>query len=374
MVQPDIVHVHNLLNLSFDLPAAARARGIPVVATLHDYTLVCPSGGQRVHRADAHVCTDIDTDRCARCFGESPFAAQASFGALAKATVAPLRVLRAAHAAVRSAPRLTGLAAALVRRAQRVPATREAIEARLAAARRVFDLVDAFVAPSASIAREFERLGIASTKLRVSGYGLEPLTTATLPESAPEGPLRIGYVGTLVWHKGVHVLLDALAGIPTRSYLLKIFGSPSTFPDYVSTLRAAAVGRPVHWMGPFDRHDAGRVYAQLDVLVVPSLWLENSPFVVREALAAGVPVVGADIGGIPELIRHDVDGLLYDSASAPALAAALNRLLDDRALLGRLREGARSRPRSKSIAEDAGEWEELYAAVIGRRRPELAAP
>ena len=72
-VQPDVVHVHNLLNLSFDLPAVASGLGIPVVATLHDYGFVCPSGGQRLHRAALHVCHDIDVDRCARCFRESPF-------------------------------------------------------------------------------------------------------------------------------------------------------------------------------------------------------------------------------------------------------------------------------------------------------------
>src|SRR5262249_24159872 len=55
-VQPDVVHVHSLFNLSFDLPSMAHACGARVVATLHDYTLVCPSGGQRIHRADQHVC------------------------------------------------------------------------------------------------------------------------------------------------------------------------------------------------------------------------------------------------------------------------------------------------------------------------------
>jgi len=63
---PDVLHVHNLLNLSFDLPRIARERGIPVVATLHDYTLVCPSGGQRVHVSESHVCETIDAERCAR--------------------------------------------------------------------------------------------------------------------------------------------------------------------------------------------------------------------------------------------------------------------------------------------------------------------
>ena len=56
MVQPDIIHLHSLLNLSFDLPSRARALGIPVVATLHDYTLVCASGGQRLHREEQHLC------------------------------------------------------------------------------------------------------------------------------------------------------------------------------------------------------------------------------------------------------------------------------------------------------------------------------
>ena len=70
--RPDVLHVHNLLNLSFDLPRIAKQRGIATVATLHDYTLVCPSGGQRVHVAESHVCASIDADRCARCFSQSP--------------------------------------------------------------------------------------------------------------------------------------------------------------------------------------------------------------------------------------------------------------------------------------------------------------
>src|SRR5262245_57375660 len=59
-LQPDVLHVHNLLNLTFELPAIARERRIPVVATLHDYTLMCASGGQRVHQAEHHVCETID--------------------------------------------------------------------------------------------------------------------------------------------------------------------------------------------------------------------------------------------------------------------------------------------------------------------------
>jgi hypothetical protein len=82
-VGPDIVHVHSLLNLSFDLPALVHARSIPVVASLHDYTLVCPSGGQRLHLAEQHLCETIDAERCALCFPESPFYARGAAGRIA---------------------------------------------------------------------------------------------------------------------------------------------------------------------------------------------------------------------------------------------------------------------------------------------------
>src|SRR5438552_2226036 len=84
---PDVLHIHNLLNLSFDLPAIARELGIPTVATLHDYTLVCPSGGQRVHEAEGHVCALIDTRRCSRCFAQHNFHAPPVFGLMALARV-----------------------------------------------------------------------------------------------------------------------------------------------------------------------------------------------------------------------------------------------------------------------------------------------
>src|SRR4051812_28133624 len=150
-VQPDVLHVHSLLNLSFDLPLLAHARGIPVVATLHDYTLVCPSGGQRIHRAESHVYRDIEIKRCARCFVQSPVYDQLSFASL---TGKSGRLRRLAAAAARRLP----LVAEGVRRAVRragFTVTPAQIAARLDAARGVFEAIDLFVAPSASLAAEF---------------------------------------------------------------------------------------------------------------------------------------------------------------------------------------------------------------------------
>ena len=109
--RPDVLHVHNLLNLSFDLPRIAKERGIATVATLHDYTLVCPSGGQRVHVAESHVCESIDPERCARCFGQSPLSSQMGAARLTGG-VASRAIAQAGRAVFRLAP---ALAATLTR-------------------------------------------------------------------------------------------------------------------------------------------------------------------------------------------------------------------------------------------------------------------
>jgi glycosyltransferase involved in cell wall biosynthesis len=367
-IQPDVVHVHNLLNLSFDLPALAAKYGAPVVATLHDYTLVCPSGGQRVHRSDQHVCHTIDTARCVRCFRESPIYTQISFGRLAAVARGSSLPGRAAQALSGVARRFPALAGGLSRAAARVPhvaLTPQDVEDRLTSARQVFQQIETFVAPSASIASQFEQLGVDRSRIRVSDYGFVPLTR--IPRNGAHGPLRIGFVGTLAWHKGVHVLLDAVRSLPASSYELKIFGDTNIFPEYMADLRARAAGLPVTFAGAFDLERTGEVYGQFDLLVVPSMWLENSPLVIHEAFMAGVPVVGARIGGIVDLVEEGRNGRLYDPSSPASLTAILRELIDRPELMRQLAAGVRTSPPVKSIAQDAYEWESIYADVVNRR-------
>jgi glycosyltransferase involved in cell wall biosynthesis len=357
-VEPDVVHVHSLLNLAFALPRLARARGVPVVATLHDYTLVCASGGQRVHRSASHLCRRIEPDRCARCFAESPHFAQMTLGLLPAVASAP-----AARLARRLRPWLPWLASAprALRGLSRVRVTPEAIDARLQSARQVFADVDLFVAPSASLASEYAALGIPAEKLQVRDYGFPPVPEVAA--ATARSPLRIGYVGTITWHKGVHVLVEAVRALRPGTYGLSIHGDPDVSPEYVTDLRRQAGDLPVEFAGPFTRADLGRVYEGLDVLVVPSLWLENSPLVIHEAFMFGRPVVASNLGGIPDLVAHGRNGLLVEAGSASALAAALGSLIARPQLVGDL---ARGIPPVTSIEDDAQAWRRAYEAVAAR--------
>lgn len=362
---PDVLHVHSLLNLSFSLPAIARARGVPVVATLHDHTLDCPAGGQRLHLVDDTVCETIDPGRCAACFARSPFHAQMSVAAVGRlAGPAGGRLASLAQRAARLAPRLAGSVARGAVARTVAPVSADDVARRLAALAGVFDAVDLFVAPSEAIAREHARMGMPAGKIVVSDYGFPPRPVPRLAH-ASGGRIRLGFVGTLVRHKGVHVLLEAARALPAGRFEVEIHGGLDTFPEYASRLARLAEGLPVRLCGAFDPSRAHEIYDRFDLLVVPSTWPENSPLVIHEAFMAGVPVAGSAIGGIPGLVSHGVNGVLFEPGSAASLASALRPLIDEPARLEAL---AACVPDVKTIDEDAREWEARYEAAVARRR------
>jgi glycosyltransferase involved in cell wall biosynthesis len=357
VVQPHVLHVHNLLNLSMDLPALARARGIAVVATLHDYTLVCPSGGQRLHRAEAHVCRAIEPGRCARCFPDSPLHAQWRIGQVAGR--APARLVAPLGAVARRlAPRLTEAAGAAMSLAPAPPLAAADISRRLESARRAWAACSLIVAPSASLAREYEGLGFPADRLIVSDYGFEALAPRPR-EPAGDGRLRVGFLGSLVWHKGADLLIEAARALPAERVEIRIFGDPRVSPGCARALEASARDLPVRFMGRFDHDEVAGVMAGIDVLVVPSRWLENSPLVIHEAFMAGVPVIGTAIGGTEDLLTQG-GGLLVPPDDAGALAAAIRSLVE---VPGRI-DALRGRiPEVKSLEVDAREWIDRYAGA-----------
>jgi glycosyltransferase involved in cell wall biosynthesis len=359
--QPDVLHVHNLLNLSFDLPQQARAHGARLVGTLHDYTLVCPSGGQRIHRAEQHVCHTIEADRCARCFRDSPFFSQMVYGRVASSTPGAAKLARVAASIRQRWPQLGPLIARAATATSADGPTARQMATRLNRAREVASSFDLLIAPSPSLASEYRALGFPSGRIRVRDYGFQPAPSQAT-RSSRNGALRVGFVGTLTWHKGVHVLVDAVRQVAPGLITLRIFGDTNTFPDYAAQLRSAAASLPITFAGRFERDAVETVYGEMDVLVIPSIWLENSPLVIHEAFMAGVPVVGARIGGIADLVKDGVNGLLYAHDSSKDLAQALTTLATDRVLLDRLR---RHRTAVPSIADDAQAWETEYERLAG---------
>jgi glycosyltransferase involved in cell wall biosynthesis len=141
-------------------------------------------------------------------------------------------------------------------------------------------------------------------------------------------PFRLGFIGTLANHKGCHILIEAFKLIPHQQAVLKIYGNMHDFPEYFNELkRLADNDDAIEFCGTFHNSKIGEVLAEIDTLVVPSLWYENTPLVVYSAQAALCPVVASNFPGISEVIQDQVNGLLFDAGNVKALARQLSRLV-----------------------------------------------
>jgi len=328
--RPDVVHFQHVIKLGLGLIEEAHARAIPIVYTVHDFYPVCHR--YTLLRPDLSICPEPEVDDvCARCdLGTAVLNAVPNIGDYQMGVAS--EDLPGPYAA-----RLRGvLDGDPVAEGgfhendwDKAKAARAALDARRA---EVYALVDLALVPSHFMGDQVARSGLQRIEYLPYGIPLSDLVPLAEQASVGEhgGPLRIGYIGGLSKHKGIDVLLDAF-GLLMRAHqaeaTLTVHGYSSDKP-YVSQLarRAGEVG--ARWAGPYERHELPGVLADLDVVVVPSTWYENAPIAIREALAAGRPVVTSRLGALSESVAHDRDGLLFEPGDAEDLARTLATLLD----------------------------------------------
>ena len=183
-----------------------------------------------------------------------------------------------------------------------------------------------------------------------------------LPQVGPPhpGPVRFAYVGGLSWQKGVHVLVDAMHDLVGRAELW-IAGDETFDPAYVARLRAGKRCPGVRFLGRLARAQVWEILAQVDAVVVPTLWYETFSFIVSEAFAAAKPVIVSRLGPLADRVRDGVDGLLVAPGDTRAWVAALQRLADDRPYLERLCAGVRP---PLTIEEHVVQLEQLYREML----------
>jgi glycosyltransferase involved in cell wall biosynthesis len=172
-------------------------------------------------------------------------------------------------------------------------------------------------------------------------------------------PLRVGYLGRLAQPKGIEFMLDALTQSEARPWELVVAGTGE--PAYEASLRQRYERRGVRFAG---RVEAARFLGEIDVLVVPSLWHEPCPLVVGEAANAGVPVVAASVGGIPEIVRHGLSGFLFAPRDAEALTGHVLRLAADPELCRRLSAYSRIKAADYSFETMVDRYLEVYSQTL----------
>jgi glycosyltransferase involved in cell wall biosynthesis len=337
---PDVVHFQHLLHWSLGCVRVPDAR---VYYTLHDYWLGCPRFGQRRH-ADGALCERIDFGRCGTCLTSFKFSQSGLQRGLGRtlAGVRSLTGLDLGPLARRAAPTPAPAGPDAARAAEFAEAARVRTQAVL---QQVLPEVRRFFAPSRFLRERFlaEWPTVAPERVVYLPFGVE---RASEPH-VRSGPLRIAFLGALIAAKGPQLLLEAWARVDPAlraRAVLELFGPRGHEPAFQAELDRKAGSCGAELRGPLPHADVPALLARTDLLVVPSLWWENAPLVIQEALAARTPLLVADAGGMAELVEPGVDGWRFPLGDAAALAAELARLLAQPERLRALPGPARARP------------------------------
>jgi glycosyltransferase involved in cell wall biosynthesis len=320
-LRPDIVHVHHTLQLGMELVTLIK-RVLPsahIVMTLHDYYAICANDGQMLTTAGL-PCSTASIDSCHRCFPDRP------------ATDFRLRDLH-----IRGA----------------------------------FRAVDRFISPSEFLRDRFIAWGIAPDQIEVIRNGLPPRPRTTARKSPDGRRDRFGFFGHINRFKGATVALDASgrlnrAGVGHQLSLhgSSVYQASETLDLFGRSLGAAPDA--VHH-GAYVRDEQARLIADVDWVIVPSVWWENAPLVIQEAFAHGRPVICSDVGGMAESVRDNINGLHFSRGDARALAQTMLHAIEHPGLWQRLVDGIRP---PRTIHDAADEHIALYNSLVSN----VAAP
>jgi glycosyltransferase involved in cell wall biosynthesis len=351
--KPDLFHLHSWTSGAGlrHLRQVARM-GIPSVVTMHVPSPICMRGTMLLN--DERPCDGrIDDRRCARCW------------ALDRGLPAPAAYL------VSLLPRwyvTDSVVSRLSPRAATLLSARAAAATKARQLRSMAALSERIVAPSEWVRAALSENAIPPEKVVVSGQSASAEFSDRKQRPLQGGNRReivIGFLGRLERYKGADLLVRALARLPADlPVLLRIAGVGQDARFARRMEEATRKDSRIQLMGLVEHEMVPEFLADIDVLAVPSRYMETGPIVVQEARALGIPVMGADLGGISERVHHGLDGWLLPFDDPGPWAEAIRVAATDRAEVARLSSNMR---RTRSTDDVASEMATLYREIMADR-------
>jgi glycosyltransferase involved in cell wall biosynthesis len=332
--QPDLIHFQHTHFLGYDVIRQARNSlpDVPIVYTLHEYLPICHRDGQMLRTNNQERCLEASPRRCHECFPQ----------------IAP----------------------------QDFFLRKRFIQSH-------FSLVDLFLSPSHFLRERYIAWGIPADKIRFEDNGRR--TARPVKQTTDDRPRnRIAFFGQFNFYKGVLVLLKAMQQLSDEAAItgdskaetpqraagaphLWLHGAnlelqPEAFQHQFRELLAASQSQ-VTLVGRYDHAELAALMANIDWVMVPSIWWENAPLVIQEAFAHGRPVICSDIGGMAEKVSDGVNGLHFRAGDARSLAQTIRRAVETPGLWDQLRRGI---PQVYTMAEHAASLIDIYQSLGAR--------
>lgn len=361
LVQPNIVHIQHLLYLSVEIINEIKKRDIPIIFTLNDYWLICPQG--QLLKNNGLSCQGANNSDCIECvlyqlsikryifniyYFLNRYFPEFLFQMIKKSYLnCHKRLFLNKNFAL------------------------NLIEERITHMKNICSIVDLFIAPSNFLREKFIEFDLPKEKIFLLNYGFN-LENFKKFQRTPSVKLRFGFIGNILPAKGVHILIKAFNKIENNNVELKIYGKQLSYKgelgNYLEYIKKLAKNKNIKFMNEFDNKNISTIFEGIDVLIVPSIWYENSPLVIQEAFAFKTPVVASRIGGIPELINHGENGFLFEPNSYEDLFRTVNTIIKKPSLIEELKQNIRM---PQSIEENTKVIEDIYKGLCGYERKSI---
>lgn len=296
--RPDIAHVGHLNHLSTGLIQQLKKAGIPIIFTLHDFWLMCPRGQFLQRNYDGcntyQLCSGQEDRKCATSCYQMFFSGLADFYE------------------------------------QDVSYWTHWIARRMKEMKELVSMVDRFIAPSRYLMNRFVKdFYLPKEKVIYLDYGFPTHYLQPITKRKKEDLFVFGYIGTHIPAKGVNLLIEAFRKVEGKAKL-KIWGWKDSQSQKALLEMTKSSDNPIEFCGGYINENlADVVFSQVDAIVVPSIWGENSPLVIHEAQACHIPVITADYGGMAEYVQHHVNGLLFKHRDVQSITEQLQWALDN---------------------------------------------
>jgi glycosyltransferase involved in cell wall biosynthesis len=339
----DVYHQHSWTRgCGVDHLRAARRLGLKTVLTVHVPGVVCLRGTMMLRGAEA--CNGrVQVARCTSCWGEAR-------GIPGAVTSLQERWPEASAA-------LGRLARGRLRTALATPAL---VKARINDLAEIGSLADRVVVVSRWLRDVLVGNGMAETQVVYSAQGIDPATIdgSSATKRSRGGPFRVGFLGRWDPVKGIDTVVRAVLALPSHPAIeLRVYALPGD-ADYERRVHALAGRDPrIHFEQPLARHEVSAALHDLDLLAVPSRWLETGPLVALEAFAAGCPVLGSDLGGLKELVIPGVNGQLVPAADEQGWTRAISAMAAAPPLII---------PKPRTTASVAADMLALYGELVAQ--------
>jgi glycosyltransferase involved in cell wall biosynthesis len=224
--------------------------------------------------------------------------------------------------------------------------------------------VNRLISPSQFLKNIFIDYGVPEKKITFSENGYNYAKLSVSEKNLNKDKIIFGYIGRVVSEKGIHTLIEAFSKVPEEKAILQIYGGYELKSYFVRKLLNKVSGRRnIKFMG--EVNNINKAYKEIDVLVFPSIWYENCPLVLAERKLTNTPVIASNIGAIPDFVKNEEDGLLFEVNNHIDLYEKVMTIVRNPELIKKYSDNVNDYP--KTIERQSLEIEASYEYCLEKR-------